>query len=150
LIQDFSEFFRKNNGANRPWLITGPSVPPRKRPAAIKEGFAVLAIGDVAARFECDLALVVDIETIEANEAAILANADAVMMPRANRPRRAGHAPRTSRLTPTSRQRSVNSPPKTAFSPSISGRGTGLLPIWLSAATTRARAFRSGFSPRVG
>jgi len=82
LIQDFSEFFRKNNGAGRPWLITGPSVPPRKRPAAVKEGFAVLTIGDVAARFECDLALVVDIETVQANEAAILANAEAVVMPR--------------------------------------------------------------------
>jgi len=50
LIESFSEFFRKNNGVGGPWLITGLCVPPRKRSAAAKQGFAVLAIGDMAAR----------------------------------------------------------------------------------------------------
>ena len=50
MIESFSEFFRKNNGVGGPWLITGLCVPPRKRSAAAKQGFAVLAIGDMAAR----------------------------------------------------------------------------------------------------
>lgn len=74
MIRDYREIFSENR-VGKPWLIAGRAASASEIAAAARQGFALLAVGGIAAKAACDVALVVDLEAIRTGGAAIGANA---------------------------------------------------------------------------
>ena len=74
-------WFAKEGRARRPWLLAGEAAEPEAVAAARRDGVLVMSLDATCARFDCDLAYVVDAETFENHGEALLARAAFVVVP---------------------------------------------------------------------
>ena len=65
----------------RPWLLAGDTASPEQVEAARVQDFLVMSLGTGFRTVPVDLALVVDVETLQAHGEALLANAGFVLVP---------------------------------------------------------------------
>ena len=74
-------WFAREGRIRKPWLLAGPEADPAEVAAARAGGSLVMALGPEAAAVDCDLAYVVDAETLERQGEALLARAAFVLVP---------------------------------------------------------------------